>query len=551
MGGYNAPQMLKNLKYDAQVAKNAAILGFFLIAAAFAFYSYRFIQLTSFEVNGKQYYALFDDAMISMQYARNLAEGNGLVWNAGGERVEGFSNPLWVAYMAVFHLFSLPSSAISLTIQISGAVFLLANLVMVWLIAREYFEGQLAPLLAIFLTAFYFHLNNWALQGMEIGLLALLLSASVWLALRASKSKRFSVWPYILLSIGTWVRIDMVVPLVVFTAFFAWKDSKHRRGHITWGFGLLAGSMLLQTALRLWYFGEWLPNTYYLKVVGIPLIDRIQRGLEVLGGFIWGSGWFLMLLPLLLLAVWPDAPTLLFFALLLGQIAYSVSVGGDAWEHKGGANRFIALAMPLFFLLFVQTLDKVRRMLATPKTSLLTRALSHVALAAIVFTSLFSFNVINENNPVDKWITLKRPPFVAGTQRYVTLGLLINEITDEDASVAVVTAGNIIYFAERTGIDMLGKSDKVVARSQPHQGSGSFDNVDDIFRPGHNKWDYQHSIVDLQPDIIAQIWGSSQEMAPYMDQVGYNVFTLDGFSLFIKLGSEHVLWDIVNGRAAE
>jgi hypothetical protein len=140
---------------------------------------------------------------------------------------------------------------------------------------------------------------------------------------------------------------------------------------------------------------------------------------------------------------------------------------------------------------------------------------------------------------------------VAGTQRYVTLGLLINEITDEDATVAVVTAGNIIYFAERTGIDMLGKSDKVIARSQPHQSNGSFDNVDDLFRPGHNKWDYQHSIVELQPDIIAQIWGSSQEMAPYMDQVGYNVFTIDGFSLFIKLDSENVLWDVVNARAVE
>lgn len=543
--------MLKNLKYDPKIAKNAAILAFFLIAIAFAFYSYRFIQLTSFEVNGKPHYALFDDAMISMQYARNLAEGNGLVWNAGGERVEGFSNPLWVGYMAVVHLFPLSSSTISLAIQISGAVFLLANLTVVWLIAREYFEGQLAPILAVFLTAFYFHLNNWALQGMEVGLLALLLSSSVWLALRASKNKRFSVWPYFLLTIGTWVRIDMVVPLVVLTAFFALRDPKHRRQHMAWGFGLLAGSMIVQTALRLWYYGEWLPNTYYLKVVGIPLMDRIQRGLDVLGGFVWGSGWFLMLLPLLLLAVWPDAPTLLFFALLAGQIAYSVSVGGDAWEHKGGANRFIALAMPLFFLLFVQTLDKVRRTFATPKTSLLARAFSHVALAAIVLTSLFSFNVINENDAVGKWTTLKRPPFVAGTQRYVTLGLLINEITDEDASVAVVTAGNIIYFAERTGIDMLGKSDKVIARSQPHQGNGSFDNVDDPFRPGHNKWDYQHSIVELQPDIIAQIWGSSQEMAPYMDQVGYNVFTIDGFSLFIKLDSEHVIWDLVNSRVTE
>ncbi|MEX2160771.1 MAG: glycosyltransferase family 39 protein [Anaerolineales bacterium] len=540
--------MLKAPEIQPKTAKLLALLGFLLILAVFLGYSYRLIERTSFEIDGQRYYALFDDAMISMQYARNLAEGNGLVWNAGGERVEGFSNPLWVFFMALLHLLPVSSSQISLWVQISGAGFLLANLVVVWRLASEYLDGLWPPLLAVFLTAFYFHLNNWSLQGMEVGLLALLLSASAWLALRAWRTKRFSVWPYALLTVGTLVRIDMVVPLVALTAFFAWKDEKNRRRHLGWGLGLLAGSLIVQTGLRLWYYGEWLPNTYYLKVIGIPLADRVQRGLSVFGDFVWGSGWFLIVLPLLLLVLWPEPPTLLFFALLLGQIAYSIFVGGDAWEHKGGANRFIALAMPLFFLLFVQTLDKVRRALLQKKRGEWTQLLGHAVLAALVLTSLFSLNIINENDAVAKWTTLKRPPFVAGTQRYVTLGLLIQEITDPQARIAVATAGNIIYFAERTGIDMLGKSDKVIARSQPHESSGSFNNVDEIFRPGHNKWDYQRSIVELAPDIVAQIWGSSREMAPYLEAGGYEYFEIDGFPLYIRVDSEYVLWDLVNSR---
>jgi hypothetical protein len=258
-----------------------------------------------------------------------------------------------------------------------------------------------------------------------------------------------------------------------------------------------------------------------------------------------------MVLPLLALAFWPEAPTLLFLALLLGQIIYSISVGGDAWEHKGGANRFIALAMPLFFLLFVQTLDKLRRTLLAKKASDWSKLISQSALAALVLVSLFSFNVINENDPVDKWTTLKRPVFVAGTQRYVTLGMLINQITDPDAKIAVVTAGNIIYFAERAGIDMLGKSDKVIARSLPHDRGGSFDNVDEIFRPGHNKWDYDHSIVQLQPDIVAKIWGSSNEMAPYLDAGGYEYFEIDGFPMYIRVDSPYILWDEVNSRSTQ
>ena len=37
-----------------------------------------------------------DDAWISVRYAENLAAGEGFVWNPGGPRVEGFSNPLLV-----------------------------------------------------------------------------------------------------------------------------------------------------------------------------------------------------------------------------------------------------------------------------------------------------------------------------------------------------------------------------------------------------------------------------------------------------------------------
>ena len=42
---------------------------------------------------------LTDDAFISFRYVRNLLEGHGLVFNPG-ERVEGYSNFLWVLELA-------------------------------------------------------------------------------------------------------------------------------------------------------------------------------------------------------------------------------------------------------------------------------------------------------------------------------------------------------------------------------------------------------------------------------------------------------------------
>ncbi|MBU1880572.1 hypothetical protein KKA08_00960, partial [bacterium] len=44
----------------------------------------------SAEIGGERYWWLGDDAMISMRYAHNLANGDGLVWNAG-EYIEGYT----------------------------------------------------------------------------------------------------------------------------------------------------------------------------------------------------------------------------------------------------------------------------------------------------------------------------------------------------------------------------------------------------------------------------------------------------------------------------
>ena len=44
-------------------------------------------------------WSLTDDAFISFRYVRNLLEGHGLVFNPG-ERVEGYSNFLWVPELA-------------------------------------------------------------------------------------------------------------------------------------------------------------------------------------------------------------------------------------------------------------------------------------------------------------------------------------------------------------------------------------------------------------------------------------------------------------------
>jgi hypothetical protein len=186
---------------------------------------------TSFVIDGTRYYILFDDAMISMRYAYNLAHGNGLVWNIG-ERVQGFTNPLWVFYMAGLHLLPLPAAKVSLAVQITGTGLLTANLFMVRRVV-EYLTGDLLAMLgAVALTAFYAPLNSYALLGMEVSALTLIITASVWMILRNSNG-RFTPWLY-----SRWpsplLRSDMAVAYVIILA--AMSDPKrHRRRHLVWG----------------------------------------------------------------------------------------------------------------------------------------------------------------------------------------------------------------------------------------------------------------------------------------------------------------------------
>jgi arabinofuranosyltransferase len=521
---------------------------FIALLCVYGVYAGMFMYRTSFMVGEERYYVLFDDAMISMRYGQNLAGGYGPVWNPG-ERVEGFTNPLWVGYMALVHLFPLPASKTSLAIQITSAILLMLNLVFVRRIARDLSNSDLTALLAAFLTAFYFSLNNWALQGMEVGLVALLLTIVLWMASQQFKTDTFSVWPYVILGIGTWVRMDMLAPGLVILGYLAFLSPAHRRKHLLWGGGLLIGMMAVQTLLRYSYYGEVLPNTYYLKIEGYSLWQRVKLGLKVYGQFIWLMNWVLYLLPFMAVALKPTRTSILLLLIFLVQSAYSIYVGGDAWEHRGGANRFISVAMPGFIILLTVGIDEIRKLFIASIEPYWQRIkfrvlplFSQGVMIVFVVTSLFSLNTIITNDAVAKWMALKRPIFTKGSEKNLLIGLALRDLTTEDAWIAVIAAGTAPYFSERNAIDLLGKADKVISHKTPRSLSGITE--DEEFRPGHNKWDYAYSIGELKPDIIVQLWSNPEEAQPFLE-ADYIPVVIEDQTMYFRKDSPNILWDLV------
>ncbi|MBI3160578.1 MAG: hypothetical protein HYZ26_13350 [Chloroflexi bacterium] len=521
-----------------------ANLVFLLLLVAYLVYAGFYIERTSWVVGGERYFILNDDAMISMRYARNLANGDGLVWNPGGERVEGFTNPLWVVTMAFWHLFPIPARLMSLPIQLTGLIFLALNLMFVRRIAFRLSGSHQVTLLAVALTAFYGPLNNWGLLGMEVSALVLLVSMAAWSAIQAFDSGRFLWRPYLLLGLGTLVRFDMAVPyLAVWLAFMLW-DPANRRRHLTHGLGLLALLLAGQTGLRLAYYGAWLPNTYTLKMTGLPTWVRVGNGLAVFLKLIERTGWPLVVLPLAVLLYRRDCASLLLAGLLAAQAAYSIYVGGDAWEHKGGANRYISLAMPGFFILFTQAAADLWRFIGERAAQFRwppARALANLGLAVFVLAAMVQFNAVEDLRSLRKWILTARPEFTVGNEEYVRIALALNKITTPDATLAVVTAGAIPYFTDRPCIDLLGKNDPVIAALDAHLPAGLWAKLTG-FRPGHAKWDYAYSIGKLQPDVVVQLWDEA-DVARALMAADYAILEIDGLTFSVRRDSPHILWD--------
>lgn len=448
-----------------------------------------FIWASRIPHGGILYFSLFDDAMISMRYARNLAEGAGLVWNPGGEPVEGYTNFLWTIWMALLHLAPVSEAKVSLLVMLSGVAVLIANL---WVVVRLSEELSISSPIArsyvVAATAFCAPLIFWTLRGMEVGLVCL--QVDVCLLLAIGLPRRFAVTKLLgiglILSLGVLTRADFAVTAaaVAISVSFA-VESRNRLRAVVVVLAPVAGVWLAHLGFRWVYYGEILPNTYYLKMTGLAPALRIQRGLDVLLTYTAPHLGALVLLGTagVLFRDFRRNPGIrLLIPVIVAQLAYSIYVGGDAWEEFGLANRYLAVAVPSLIVLSAVTLQSIER-----GTS---RSLRGAFLAAVL--ALVAWVPMNAPH-FASWIA-DGPYYVALDRELTEKGLAVREQTPDDITISVTTAGAIPYFARRRAIDVLGKNDKVIAHL-PHM-SGA------LFIPGHSKWDASYSIAKLRPDLV-------------------------------------------------
>ncbi|MHC4077699.1 MAG: hypothetical protein ACYST0_04555, partial [Planctomycetota bacterium] len=232
---------------------------------------------------------LCDDAFISFRYARNLATGHGLVFNAG-EHVEGYTNFLWTLVIA---LGLWAGARAEITAQVLGVLCYLCTL---WLLLRvgcrpehRNRAGAAVPL-AVLALSLHHHASSMASFGLETAMFALLLTAAL-VVLVQTKTAGSSFLAGTLLTLATLTRPDGALPYLVACVVTLFAAPRRRKLGSFWA--LVAPGLVVGVPYLLWkvaYYGDVLPNTFYARSAAEPYP----------GQGLWYVGLYFLYYPLLL-----------------------------------------------------------------------------------------------------------------------------------------------------------------------------------------------------------------------------------------------------------
>lgn len=304
-----------------------------LLIGMWVVFAVDFIYRTSHvSIDGVRYFMIFDDGMIGMRYGKNLVQHHALVWNLG-DRVEGFTDPLWTLIMAgaiwIFGTHFAP-----LAMQILGGLICVALFLYFVHSAMRTKAGFAGAITGLVFLIFSYPLSYWGLAGMEACAICLIyaIAMGVQYQYENGECKNPLLLHAILIAFAYFLRPDGWLGIVPFFAA-CWYDSiKAKEYRRALGAVLLPAAVATGLSLaRVMYYGEWVPNTYVLKVQGYSLALRLKNGVTYLTPFLQENLGALGLVALCVIS----RKRIAYLNLLAAEIvlAYQVYVGGDPWLY--------------------------------------------------------------------------------------------------------------------------------------------------------------------------------------------------------------------------
>jgi len=403
------------------------------------------IALTTFVVNVVLLYGVTDDAYISYRYLDNWLAGHGLVFNSG-ERVEGYTNLLWIILIAPWRAVGLSPEIVSLALSLlaAGALF-----VGIYVLAARLARHAGAGIAAVVLAASFPSLAHYVSAGLE----TILFTALITLAFaRISVTEKPDLWVAALLGAAVMTRPEgMMVGVIVYGIYCLLRSSAFSDRQVWGSASLFLMFPIALTCWRLWYYGDPLPNTFYAKATGSGL-ELLGNGLAYLSRFVVGQyGWLLLVFAMLVFL--PPALRKLhnktlactLGLVLLAHFLYVIKVGGDYLPMA----RFILHVFPLLVALSVLGLWFVCRARAGVVLAL---AFSIAIAQNVAFYQSSDYRVVEEIRFLNA--------------EWKSLANWLKSNYPANTVIAINAAGAVPYLTGFKAIDMLGLNDKHIARAK-------------------------------------------------------------------------------------
>lgn len=475
-----------------------------------------------------------DDTLISLRYSQRLLDGKGLTWT-DGERVEGYSNLSWVLLSAGLGAFGvdLIAAARALAALSTGVAFL-ALLAFVRHAGRPKAGAVQSPggfwgvCLAGVLLGATSPFAVWICGALEQPLVLACLAVALWaLALLEESELAPRPWAWVAgtaLAVMVLTRPDAPLLVVLVGATFPivfgrgrWRQQLVAAAIVA---GLPLAAWLAQLGFRLAYYGEWVPNTAYIKASVSPA--RAREGLSYVLAGLQGT-WLLTAAVTLgvVIAMFEQRTRRWALALALlavGWVSYVIAVGGDhfpAWRHL---LLFDLLAAGIAALGLSALLQRwPRQWLVGPL----------VILAVAVTIPKY----VRYQWGLDSVSVAARVRWQWEGQ---AVGLTLREAFSREQPLhAVSAAGCLPYFSGLPSLDILGLNDKHIARQPPWP----------HLPLSHDHGDGKY-VLERKPDLVTfglprggrPIFKSGDEMAAdpsfARDYVKVRFQTLEPLSLF-------------------
>lgn len=431
-----------------------------------------------------------DDSFIALRYSERLLAGQGLTFT-DGERVEGYSNLLWILLCAALRPLGLPWEMIVRVLGIAATLatfwllattpllrsphgvarspmLVLAALAPVSLWAIGGLEGPVAMFL---LTAAYAQVGQVAAAAPQDDVVAACRRAGLWFALLALCRSEGPLWAAlaVLLLVSQWARLLWV------------RDGKRWQALCWLGLPMVL-VVVLHLACRLAYYGEWVPNTAHAKLATSPY--TLAAGLAYLesASRILRSLWWPALLGLFVLMVVPRLRAFAVMCLVALSLwaSYIAMIGGDWYP----LCRYLQASFGPLVLLAGLGLRELAR-----------RRGGQLAGWALVAGCLLLAVSDARLDPNDRFQTVSN---------WEWRGRAVGEWLQRGFGKAqpllgVDAAGAVPFYSGLPTLDMLGLCDSTIAKTPPPRPEHVF--------PAHSRGNSAH-VLAKQPDLL--LFGTPQ-----------------------------------------